>query len=194
MGELLAFPYDRIGPKQPVLFPEVVAFVPRPEVPITIHPFVLLPVKRDDFVGSGEMTTMHYLYIICSLKGGGPASPVTIGISHNPISRMSSLQTANPEHLILFACFAMPKDWAQNVETDIHEILRAEHVRGEWFSTDPIQACATVCAWLVEVAQELPDEQERTMVLNRTGVIQNLEKLVEYKKFLKERESNAPPH
>jgi hypothetical protein len=129
---------------------------------------------------------MHYLYVITSLKDRRPTAPVKIGISNNPASRLSSLQTANAEDLILFCCFAFPRDWAVGMEQDVHEILKKDHIRGEWFSTDPIQAVATICAWLQEITDECTDE-ERGIIYNRTGMIQNLEKLVAYKKWLEER-------
>ena len=57
---------------------------------------------------------------------------VKIGISYNPHSRLSSLQTACPQNITLLG--TLKTNDARRVETDLHERYADKHHRGEWFN------------------------------------------------------------
>lgn len=129
-----------------------------------------------------------YVYVIATLIGGEPSAPVKIGISENPPARLAALQTASPHDLVMFCCLTMNREWAVNIERDAHEILAGDRMRGEWFSADPIQAAAVVCAWFgeaVELATE--DNDLRTTLLERSGAVKISQRLLEYSDYLKGR-------
>lgn len=74
-----------------------------------------------------EPTVASRVYFVQAAAGG----PVKIGRSADPLARVASLQTANPEHLRVLA--TMPGGAA--VERALHRMFEAHRVRpgGEWF-------------------------------------------------------------
>ena len=76
---------------------------------------------------------MTYIYVIA----GEDKSRVKIGISDNPAERVNQLQTGNAENLELY--FSEEVDTrrkAELLERKIHDTLRVQRVKGEWFSID----------------------------------------------------------
>lgn len=70
-----------------------------------------------------------YVYFV---KADGPESPVKIGLSNDPDTRVKTLQAASPERLYVIA--TMPGDaW---VEKRLHERFAEGRLGGEWFRRD----------------------------------------------------------
>lgn len=70
------------------------------------------------------------LYII-----GGPDGLYKIGISNDPVVRLTSLQTASPHRLRLVAATEPLYDGeALGIERECHRVLNAYWVGGEWFN------------------------------------------------------------
>ena len=72
------------------------------------------------------------IYIISTDRG-----VVKIGISHNPVERLTNLQTASPFPLRLV--YAAVHSDAARLEAVVHHNLRSRRAYGEWFSvTEPV--------------------------------------------------------
>jgi len=56
----------------------------------------------------------------------GVDGPIKIGVAADPYERLSSLQTASPEKLILLGC-------VRGSETGMHQKFRKHRISGEWF-------------------------------------------------------------
>lgn len=63
---------------------------------------------------------------------------VKVGMAVDPFERLGTLQTGNPEELVLLGAMCGYDD-AQRLELEVYGALWAEglHVRGEWFRADP---------------------------------------------------------
>lgn len=60
--------------------------------------------------------------------------PVKIGISHNPLLRMSELQVGNPCKLTILTTIEFKsRSDAEMAEKFLHRRLKNMNVRGEWF-------------------------------------------------------------
>lgn len=77
-----------------------------------------------------EMSTWQCVYIAKSGKYG------KIGIAFNPSARIESIQTGNPEEVILYAFYRIPN--AKTEEEYLHDKFKDKHVRGEWFLLDNV--------------------------------------------------------
>ena len=86
-----------------------------------------------------------YLYVIESASTG---SPLKIGISSNPESRLSELQTGNPYHMTIKVRqeFATRRD-ARKAEADLHTQCNQYRLQGEWFQK---QAIALIRKYLLK--------------------------------------------
>ena len=74
------------------------------------------------------MSKQSYVYIIhCK-----DLATIKIGYSDNPFTRLSQLQMGNSLELSLLSIFK----GGQKEEAELHKILYANKVRGEWFSVD----------------------------------------------------------
>lgn len=83
-----------------------------------------------------------YVYVITVVRHGVMTGPTKVGISNNPYSRLSSLQTGHFEELKLFLSMLLPeRDMAAEFERAVHDLFRKEKVmmRGEWIDRDPFQ-------------------------------------------------------
>jgi hypothetical protein len=60
----------------------------------------------------------------------GENGPIKIGRSNNPEDRLSQLQTANYNDLVLLWKYDEEEDYA---ESDLHDYYKEEKIRGEWF-------------------------------------------------------------
>lgn len=71
---------------------------------------------------------ISYLYIITD----GIAHKV--GISKNPLKRLKSLQTSNPNKLTILEAFPVPEHLVFKIEKECHQMLQTKFAkRGEWF-------------------------------------------------------------
>lgn len=87
----------------------------------------------------GKPFSGQFVYIVGSLAGDS----VKIGKAVDPISRLASIQTGNPEKLFIHRAFYFATTKiASRVEHWSHEIASERHGRleGEWFRCDPMAA------------------------------------------------------
>lgn len=82
--------------------------------------------KRGERFAPGPGVT-GYVYFIESAK----THRVKIGVARDPLARLASLQSANPETLRLVG--VIPTDQPRAVEKRLHWFFEAEFLRGEWF-------------------------------------------------------------
>lgn len=76
----------------------------------------------------------HYLYFIQQ----GEKGPVKIGITNNIESRLSSIQTGNPQKLnVLFFLPYETKNFAAKDEAYLHCLFSHLNLSGEWFDPKP---------------------------------------------------------
>lgn len=104
------------------------------------------------------------IYLICPAATG---KPTKIGVSRRINSRLSSLQTSHYEPLKIEQEFWIEnhKD-ARSVERKAHEMLRPNHLRGEWFNIAAYDAGFLVCRILQDMGYNLVQYLEyRTEVM-----------------------------
>ena len=83
-----------------------------------------------------------YLYIIGLVDA---PSPVKIGISKRPSSRLASLQSGHYEALVIYSTAKLANvKLAADIEAKVHEIFKTVHIRGEWFEVDAYAAEETI--------------------------------------------------
>jgi hypothetical protein len=75
-----------------------------------------------------------FIYVI------GSSDKQKIGISADVSQRLKSLQTGNPEPLIIHHTVAVPDDRAYMLEQKIHKELSYLRMKGEWFRMSPSMA------------------------------------------------------
>jgi hypothetical protein len=85
---------------------------------------------------------MSYVYLIQSDRY------FKIGIANDVESRLSQLQTGNPNELVIESCYEFPN--AQAVETVLHQKFSSVRKLGEWFllSNTGLQEFDTLCEML----------------------------------------------
>lgn len=59
-----------------------------------------------------------------------------IGYSKDPRTRLKTLQTSNPEELILHYAFPVNPKTVEKFEAHIHKEQNHKRIRGEWFTMD----------------------------------------------------------
>ena len=86
----------------------------------------------------------HYVYIIAHLSEHSElCGPVKIGLSNNPIARLSALQTGSASTLVLVGRYAFwRRTHALEVEQVFHQTAAAHRTTGEWFDIEPDSAVA----------------------------------------------------
>jgi hypothetical protein len=72
----------------------------------------------------------NFVYFI---QAQGPKGPIKIGVSLNPKGRLSALQTAHHEELVLLGVVPC----ALHFEKELHFRLKESHLRGEWYKPTP---------------------------------------------------------
>jgi hypothetical protein len=83
-----------------------------------------------------------------------PSDSFKIGYSANPFSRLRDLRTASSKNLALFGIIMCPdRGAAERTENAIHEMLRNQRGRGEWFNGNAMDAWRVIgekfpCLWL----------------------------------------------
>lgn len=67
--------------------------------------------------------------------------PIKIGITHDPVSRLSGLQTANWRPVSFDRLWWLPgQPIAARIEAALKLHFLPQHIRGEWFAIDPAEA------------------------------------------------------
>lgn len=64
-----------------------------------------------------------------------PNGPYKIGVSQNPIVRLSTVQVGNPKEISLVETINPEKFCARTIEKKAKQILDMHHLRGEWYDT-----------------------------------------------------------
>ena len=126
-----------------------------------------------------------YVYVIKSGKKSN--SPVKIGMSDNPLSRIKSLQTGNPERLTLkYTLECRDRKHAEKLERLIHSELSGSNVLGEWFKPRRSEFFKTLMKYCEPYDYAINiDVVEKTEV----GFIDNMKNtLKQYKKIILENE------
>lgn len=80
--------------------------------------------------------------------------PFKVGIGVNPAQRLQNLQIGNPYLIEVRHCEWFPYELdAQEKERELHQILKAWNVRGEWFLSSPetVDALETHAPWATGV-------------------------------------------
>jgi hypothetical protein len=80
-----------------------------------------------------------YIYVIGPKEGFQK-----IGFSQDVEKRLSSIQTGNPEKLIIHHKAEVPDDRARLLERMIHKLNHHKKIKGEWFDLTPEEAEAEV--------------------------------------------------
>ena len=66
------------------------------------------------------------------------ATPIKIGVSHDPIQRLAELQTAHYQKLSLLYAIECKERWqALELESAFHRWYDDVHIRNEWFNLNP---------------------------------------------------------
>lgn len=106
-------------------------------------------------------------------------SPIKIGISDNPTSRLSELQTAHYKRLkLLFTIECQSRDLAFKIEKSFHRWYEEVKLINEWFNVSPrkirddIQLLVSLGKSITDVIQHVSDkdietEEERRVVRAR---------------------------
>lgn len=90
---------------------------------------------------------MTFLYVIARRSDDeGLTCPVKVGISDNPMGRLSSIQTACPFPIGLVRVFECPnREIALEMERSFHRTRKDKCLFGEWFDFTPREAIVLVC-------------------------------------------------
>lgn len=72
-----------------------------------------------------------FIYVI------GTDTKQKIGISHNTKQRLQTLQTGNPENLVIHHTIEVPDNRARLMERMLHKDYSYLRLKGEWFSMKP---------------------------------------------------------
>ena len=77
------------------------------------------------------MKKSAYVYFIrCGINHG----PIKIGVSKDPVTRLSIIQVSNYEKMFLIGCTEWPdREIAFWEENRLHKEYRRHRIRGEWF-------------------------------------------------------------
>lgn len=96
------------------------------------------------------MSRPVYVYVIAHQREGCISEPVKVGIAKNPIKRVETLQSGNPNKLVVAAAFFTPsRDVAFELEAAFHETMAGCRMTGEWFSASPRDAVLMLGAIIV---------------------------------------------
>lgn len=114
------------------------------------------------------MSETVYVYIIAAKEGETLQSPVKVGVSRSPQSRLENLQTACPFELAFAATFAFPsRSIALNFEDCFHSLQKEHKLRGEWFDMPPHKAVSVArlyARWCLELLTSLNEEEREAAI------------------------------
>lgn len=113
-----------------------------------------------------------FVYVISTMIGGKPASPVKIGLSSSVGKRLGSIRTASPREVSLLIAFGpFTRATARLIERESHKMHGAFRLNGEWFDHNPswvIWNVATVASVLCLPPITAP--VERATIASRLGI------------------------
>lgn len=130
-----------------------------------------------------------HVYIIAHMKDRKPVKPVKIGISSDPEKRIATLQTANPNPLVLLCAFATPdRTMAKMLESAFHQVMAEHRLAGEWFDIQPMWSVAFMCQNFRGAFQRFlgddPEVYEQAVI--QSGLLDNETKLDAWATFLRQ--------
>jgi hypothetical protein len=116
------------------------------------------------------MDSDTYVYVISTVRLGRALGPCKCGITTNPPSRLSSLQTGNP-HALAMSIFLGPvtSKEATEIEAEVHRAFRSFRMQGEWFLVDPVHLIDTVGAIFELMFTRRDDPVETAKIATRLG-------------------------
>jgi hypothetical protein len=96
----------------------------------------------------GQMT--HYIYVIGTIRQSGKlGSPIKVGITANPNSRLSAIRTSCPNRIDFAHLFRVrEREAASYFEKNFHSLWSEASLSGEWFDAEPEDA-------IIDIASEL---------------------------------------
>lgn len=127
------------------------------------------------------MSKSAYVYVVATVRAGVATAPVKVGISENPQSRLSSLQTGSSFDLEIIYAFPIPlRDLASIVEQAFHQAHTDQRLRGEWFDMEPSVAVLHTASIVCELcSQTYPgDEPGAVRAAGALGAIEALRALL----------------
>lgn len=94
----------------------------------------------------------NYIYVMAAIKNDVPVSPCKIGITRSLQSRLASVQTGNPEKLVIVSAIVIPNRLlAETIEAAVHEWFDEFRLAGEWFNVGPVDAAIGCCSMAKEM-------------------------------------------
>src|SRR5262245_23909222 len=113
--------------------------------------------SSENSAGPAERSLMkypQYVYVLLAERSG----MLKVGYAADPGRRLAELQTGSPEELILMGYLP----GGPELEQHIHNLLRVEHVHGEWFrATDDVLATLRTLLATQGTLRSVQDELER---------------------------------
>lgn len=92
------------------------------------------PTGLREFVRARGYYSLYFLRVQCG-------EPIKVGITHDPASRLSALQTANWRSVSFDRLWWLPgQAIAARIEAALKLQFMPQHVRGEWFAIDAAEA------------------------------------------------------
>lgn len=111
-----------------------------------------------------------FVYVLGVRKKGRITGPVKVGISADPPSRLTTLQTGCPDELILIKTVRLwCRQNAQSIESVFHEINVKHKRHGEWFDLTPDVAVVSL-VWCLSMMVALnEDDANHSAIMCATG-------------------------
>lgn len=109
-----------------------------------------------------------YVYLIKSSKA------LKIGVSDNPQTRLTGLQTSNPERLeLIYTIQCQNRDDALRLESILHRRYQQDLLNGEWFNLDPdavisdLEFCISVSPLLYREQNSIEEYIEKFKAIDK---------------------------
>jgi hypothetical protein len=86
-----------------------------------------------------------YVYLIATDLYDGLAAPVKVGVSSDPLRRLSQLQSGSPQRLRIAHLFPLPdRGVALEIERALLAIKHKHRLMGEWLDLEPVIAASLI--------------------------------------------------
>jgi len=119
-----------------------------------------VPITFKEFIWS--RAARHLAYCGVYAVGPDPDGPIKIGITTNPVSRFSALNTDNPVEIFCYHyCWFAGLPLAKRVEDACHKHLTGKNIKGEWFNISYGEASEVILRMAEETKSPWFDEKER---------------------------------
>jgi len=120
-------------------------------------------------IRSGRAPASDFLrHSLIYAVGPSPDGPIKIGMTTNPLARISALNTDSPVEIFCYHYFWFAgTPLALRVEKACHKYLADKNLRGEWFNVTHAEAEETILKMAEETNSPWFDEEERQAKLDR---------------------------